>query len=93
MPDRSHTWNCYVPPLFRSKVLNKDFPEFRHISSQDAKLLFAVLDRDGTALINEAEFLDFGSVLLLEFFNEMEFATFVQKYLPGVYQSDRYQVS
>ena len=74
------------------KILNKDFPEFRNISSRDAKLLFAVLDRDGSSLIYKHEFLDFGSILLLEFFNEMDFATCVQRRLPKVYQSPRYQV-
>jgi Ion transport protein len=74
------------------KILNKDFPEFRNISSRDAKLLFAVLDRDGTSVIYKQEFLDFGTILLLEFFNEMVFATFVQRRFPSVYQSPRYQV-
>jgi Ca2+-binding EF-hand superfamily protein len=74
------------------KILNKDFPEFRHISSRDAKLLFAVLDRDGSSVICKQEFLDFGNILLLEFFNEMDFATLVQKRFPKFYQSPRYQV-
>ncbi|CAB9519936.1 pore calcium channel protein 1 [Seminavis robusta] len=78
-----------VMTLFR--ILNKDFPEFRHISSRDAKLLFAVLDRDGSAKISQHEFLDFGSIMLLEFFHEEEFATSIQLYFPKLYNSERYQ--
>lgn len=79
-----------IMSLFR--ILNKDFPEFRHISSRDAKLLYAILDRDGSSMINLHEFLDFGSILLLEFFNELEFATFVQSKFPKLYHSPGYQV-
>ena len=78
-----------VMTLFQ--ILNKDFPEFQHISSRDAKLFFAVLDRDGSALINQDEFLDFGSVLLLEFFSEDHFAPWVQRYFPKFYRTPRYQ--
>jgi hypothetical protein len=80
-----------VMTLFR--ILNKDFPEFRHISQRDAKLLYAILDRDGSSVIHLEEFLDFGSILLLEFFNEEEFATFVQNHFPELYNSPGYQVS
>lgn len=79
-----------IMTLFR--ILNKDFPEFPQIRSRDAKLLFAVLDRDGSSRINKEEFLDFGSVLLLEFFHEDEFATFTQEYFPKTYRSEWYQV-
>lgn len=74
------------------KILNKDFPEFRHISSRDAKLLYAVLDRDGSSVINQDEFLDFGSILLLEFFQAEEFSTFVENHFPKFYRSAKYQV-
>lgn len=73
-------------------VLNKDFPEFRQISPRDAKLLYAVLDRDGTSSISEEEFLDFGSILLLEFFTQDEYATFVELNFPKFYNSPGYQV-
>ena len=43
--------------------------------------------------INQNEFLDFGSIMLLEFFHEDEFATFVQQQFPKLYHSTRYQVS
>lgn len=62
-----------IMTLFR--ILNKDFPEFRQISSRDAKLLYAVLDRDGSGVINLEEFLDFGSILLLEFSDESDYIT------------------
>ena len=73
------------------QILNKDFPEFQHISSRDAKLFFAVLDRDGSALINQDEFLDFGSVLLLEFFSADHFAPWMQRNFPKLYRTPRYQ--
>ena len=37
------------------------------LSDDEEKLLFAVLDRDGSSRISEEEFMDFGSVLMLEF--------------------------
>jgi two pore calcium channel protein len=80
-----------VMALFR--ILNKDFPEFRHISTRDAKLFFAVLDRDGSSLISLQEFLDFGSILLLDFFTASEFETMVQQRFPKLYHSAGYQVS
>ena len=80
-----------VMTLFR--ILNKDFPEFQHISTRDAKLFFAVLDRDGSSLVSLNEFLDFGSILLLEFITASEFETLVQRRFPKLYHSARYQVS
>lgn len=88
--DKSTIDRATIMTLFR--ILNKDFPEFRHISSRDAKLLYAILDRDGSSMINLHEFLDFGSVLLLEFFHENEFATFVQRNFPKLYKTPGYQV-
>lgn len=78
-----------IMTLFR--ILNNDFPEFPHISSRDAKILYAILDRDGSSVINVNEFLDFGSILLLEFFHEKEFHTLVQTTFPKLYHSQRYQ--
>lgn len=78
-----------VLTLFR--ILNKDFPEFRHISKRDAKLLFAVLDRDGSAVISQDEFLDFGSILLLDFFQADDFAPFIQRRFPKLYNTPTYQ--
>jgi len=75
--------------LFR--ILNKDFPEVRHISSRDQELLFAILDRDGSGIISKAEFLDFGSIILLEFVHEEELASFVQLQFPTLYHTPKYQ--
>lgn len=41
-------------------ILNDDFPEVRTIPADDAKLLFAILDQDGSSLIREEEFMNFG---------------------------------
>ena len=37
------------------------------LTDEEKKLLFAVLDRDGSSRISKEEFMDFGSVLMLEF--------------------------
>jgi len=47
-------------------ILNEDFPEFRTLSDDDTKLLFAILDQDGSSTITRQEFMNFGNVLLLE---------------------------
>ena len=46
------------------------------LSDEDEKLLFAVLDRDGSSRISEAEFMDFGSVLMLDFIKVSLWVTF-----------------
>jgi len=40
-------------------ILNEDFPEFRHLSDDETKLLFAILDQDGTSTITKDEFMNF----------------------------------
>ena len=42
---------------------------YADLSDVEEKLLFAVLDRDGSSRISEEEFMDLGSVLMLEFVN------------------------
>lgn len=42
-------------------ILNEDFPEFRHLSDDETKLLFAILDQDGSSTITEDEFMNFVS--------------------------------
>jgi len=72
-------------------ILNEDFPEFRRLSNEEAKLIFAILDRDGSSTITEDEFMDFGTVMLLEFMKSSDYATFVEIRLPRLYQSRLYQ--
>ncbi len=54
-------------------------------------ILFAFLDRDGSNSINREEFLDFGSVLLLNLSKHSDYATFVETHLPSVFRSNFYQ--
>lgn len=72
-------------------ILNEDFPEFRTLSGDDTKLLFAILDKDGSSTITEDEFMDFGNVLLLEFTRESDYATFVELHFPAFFRSEGYQ--
>jgi two pore calcium channel protein len=72
-------------------ILNEDFPEFRTLSNDDTKLLFAILDKDGSSTISEDEFMDFGNVLLLEFIKTSDYATFVEVRFPNFFKSAGYQ--
>jgi two pore calcium channel protein len=68
-------------------ILNEDFPEIRHLSNDETKLLFGFLDKDGSSLITLDEFQDFGSVLLLEFTKASDYHTLVQHYFPKIFES------
>lgn len=72
-------------------ILNNDFPEFRHLSDDDAKLLFAILDRDGSSMISEEEFMDFGNVLLQAFSKTSDYTTFLEMHYPRFFHSDGWQ--
>ena len=72
-------------------ILNEDFPEVRTLSDDDTKLLFAILDKDGSSTITEDEFMDFGNVLLLEFIRTDVYKTAVEIYFPKVYASRWYK--
>lgn len=72
-------------------LLNEDFPEVRRISDDDTKLLFAVLDKDGSSTISEEEFMDFGNVLLLEFIRTDVYKSVVEIYFPSIYSSHWYK--
>jgi len=72
-------------------ILNDDFPEFRTIPDDEAKLLFALLDKDGSNQISEDEFMNFGKVMMVEFERSDVYTTLVEKYLPALYGSTRYQ--
>lgn len=64
----------------------------RTIPDDDAKLLFALLDKDGSNQISEDEFMNFGNVMLVEFDRADLYTTLVEKYLPSLYLSAGYQV-
>lgn len=66
--------------------------EFRTIPDDDAKLLFALLDKDGSNKISEDEFMNFGKVMLVEFDRADTYETFVEKHFPRLFNSARYQV-
>lgn len=72
-------------------VLNLDFPELRTISEEDTKLIFAVLDKDGSSQISEDEFMDFGSVLLLEFVKQSDYSTYIELNYPNFYHGELWQ--
>jgi two pore calcium channel protein, plant len=72
-------------------MLNDDFPEFRRLTEDDTNLLFAILDRDGSSTISEEEFMEFGNVLMLEFFKASDYATFVEVHYPMFFRSDGWQ--
>lgn len=72
-------------------ILNEDFPEIRRLSDDDTKLLFAILDKDGSSTITEEEFMDFGNVILLEFVRTDVYATVVETYFPSIQRSRWYQ--
>ena len=72
-------------------ILNEDFPEIRRLSEDETKLLFGFLDKDGSSRITQEEFLDFGSVLLLEFTSDAAYETLVQRFLPGIFASKWYR--
>jgi hypothetical protein len=73
------------------QVLNEYFPEIRVLSDDDTKLLFAILDKDGSSTISEEEFMDFGSVMMIEFVKSSVYATFVEMHFPEFYESPLWQ--
>jgi two pore calcium channel protein, plant len=72
-------------------ILNKDFPEFREIPNEEARILFAILDKDGSAVVSEEEFMCFGEILLLHFEKESSYATYIETHFPNLYKTLEYQ--
>lgn len=73
-------------------IINEDFPEVPTIPPDKASILFAVLDADGTGDIDQDEFLEFGTVLLLEFQKVQSIPkTFMELYFPKIHSSRSYQ--
>ena len=64
----------------------------RTIPDDDAKLLFAFLDKDGTNFISEEEFMNFGNVMMLQFDRVDSYMTWVEKHFNNFYNSVGYQV-
>jgi len=48
-------------------ILNADYDEIRKITENDANIMFALLDQDGSETIDLKEFYNFGTVILLQF--------------------------
>ena len=72
-------------------ILNQDIPEVHGLSHEEKTIMFAFLDKDGDGTISQDEFLEFGSVLLLNLTKKSHYATFVETNLPDVFQSNFYQ--
>mmetsp|Transcript_61551 Transcript_61551/g.181897 ORF Transcript_61551/g.181897 Transcript_61551/m.181897 type:complete len:558 (-) Transcript_61551:117-1790(-) len=72
-------------------VLNEDCPEISHIPGETAELLFALLDKSGDDKVSEEEFLNFGTVMLVQFDCSTRYATLVQTCLPTLYNRGGYQ--
>ena len=64
----------------------------RTIPDDEAKLLFALLDKDGSNQISKDEFMNFGKVMLVEFEKSDAYTTSVEAYFPSLYSSRGYQV-
>jgi hypothetical protein len=64
----------------------------RRIPGDEAKLLFAFLDKDGSSRIWEDEFMNFGNVMVLHFDRVDSYMTWVEKYFNTFYNSAGYQV-
>ena len=64
----------------------------RKIPDDDAKLLFAILDKDGSNFISEEEFMNFGTVMVLQFDRADSYVTCVEKHFNTFYNSVGYQV-
>mmetsp|Transcript_24684 Transcript_24684/g.52595 ORF Transcript_24684/g.52595 Transcript_24684/m.52595 type:complete len:439 (+) Transcript_24684:144-1460(+) len=72
-------------------ILNHDVPEIKKLSKAERGIIFGFLDKDGSSTISLEEFLGFGNVLLLKLTRQSDYATFVERNFPGVFQTDWYQ--
>ena len=72
-------------------ILNQDVPEIQRLSKDERGIIFAFLDKDGSSSISRNEFLDFGTILLLQLTKQSDYATFVELKLPHVHQSNWFQ--
>ena len=72
-------------------ILNQDIPEIKELSQEAKAIMFAFLDKNGDGTISQDEFMDFGSVLLLNLEQKKDYTTFVETHLPSVFRSGFYQ--
>ena len=75
--------------LFR--ILNEDFPEFRHISEEQGNIMFGLLAQSHPSRISEKEFMELPNVLLLEFVRESDYSTWIERCYPDFFRGTRYQ--
>lgn len=71
-------------------VLKYDFPEIRVLSEEEMEDFFVKMDTDESHLVELNEFKQFGLVLV-KFNQEPDETTFIQTYLPWIYNSSRFQ--
>ncbi len=72
-------------------ILNDDFDEIPSIPQYEATLLFAILDTDGSEMLEEEEFANFGSAMLLEFVAYDKYEPAIERYFPSVKESPIYK--
>lgn len=72
-------------------ILSKDFPEFRHFTEEEAKIMFALLAQSHPSRISQEEFMEFSNVLSLEFLKESAYSTWIERNFPSFFQSINYQ--
>jgi len=68
-------------------ILNQDVPEIERLSKDERGIIFAFLDKDGSSSISLNEFLDFGTILLLQLTKQSDYATFLERTFPRVHES------
>jgi len=72
-------------------MLNEESPEIPYIFPHEAKLMFALLDRDGNNRISRIEFLCFCDVMRVGFESSDKYKSYVECYYPNIYASSGYQ--
>ena len=72
-------------------ILNQDFPEIHSLSADEAKVVFGLLDKDGSNTITIEEFKEFGKLFLLEFTHSSAYETFVERHFPMLNASPEYK--
>ena len=78
--------------LYNKPLISLAYIEQRTIPEDDAKLLFALLDKDGSNQISEDEFMNFGRVMAVEFVRADSYQPYVEKHYPALFNSAGYQV-
>ena len=68
-------------------ILNQDIPGIRGLTHEQNTGIFAYLDEYGNGALIRKEFMDVGTVLLLNLEQQTDTTTFVEKHLPSVFKS------